>query len=109
MQTSKNIVELNETNFEASVADGVTLVDFWAPWCGPCRMLAPVLDELADDLDGRASVAKINVDDQPSLAARFRVSGIPLLVVIKDGREVDRVVGLQNKVDLAQLLARHTG
>ncbi len=96
--------ELNETNFETAVADGVTLVDFWAPWCGPCRMQTPILEQLAEEFQGRVRIAKVNVDENPHLAARFRVSGIPLLLLIKDGQEVLRLVGLQNGQSLRELL-----
>ncbi|MFP4105712.1 MAG: thioredoxin [Phycisphaerae bacterium] len=96
------VKHLDESTFEQAVASGVTLVDFWAPWCAPCRMMGPVLDELAAELDGQATVAKVNVDDCPHLAARFRVQAIPLLVVLKDGTEVDRVVGLQDKQSLVR-------
>lgn len=98
------MTELNETNFQAAVAQGVTLVDFWAPWCGPCRMQTPILEELAEEFQGRSQIAKVNVDENPHLAARFRVSSIPLLVLIKDGQETLRLVGLQNAQSLRELL-----
>ena len=106
MSESGNILELNELNFDGAVAEGLTLVDFWAPWCAPCRMQAPVLDELAAELGGRARLAKVNVDEAPHLAARFRVQGIPLLVLLKDGQEVARFVGLQSKSALLAALTR---
>ena len=79
------------------------VVDMWAPWCGPCRMLTPILDEVAAEMAGRVRVAKLNVDENPDSAARFNARQIPLLVVFRDGREVDRLVGLMPK---AALLAR---
>lgn len=106
MQTAE-LVTLNESNFDASVAEGVTLVDFWAPWCGPCRMQTPVLEDLAGQVASAVRIAKVNVDEQPALAGRFQVSGIPLLVVLKDGREVQRMVGLQTKQALMSVLSQH--
>jgi thioredoxin 1 len=97
------VLHLDESNFETRTAHGLTLVDFWAPWCGPCRMMSPVLDELAGELAGRVRVVKVNVEDSPRLAARFRVQGIPLLVVLSDGEEVTRLVGLRSKHELLKL------
>lgn len=100
MSHDGGILELNEANFDGAVSEGLTLVDFWAPWCGPCRMQTPVLTELAAELDGQVRIAKVNVDDSPRLAGRFRVQAIPLLVLLDGGREVGRLVGMQSKADL---------
>jgi len=80
------------------------LVDFWAPWCPPCRMIAPAIDELAGEMAGRVRVAKLNIDDNQATAQRFRVASIPTLIVFKDGREVDRIVGAQPKQAIAERL-----
>jgi thioredoxin 2 len=80
------------------------LVDAWAPWCGPCHMIAPVIDELATELAGRVRVVKLNVDDNPRTAARFDLRSIPTLLVLKDGREIDRLVGVQPKQEIARRL-----
>jgi len=82
------------------------LVDLWAPWCGPCRMVAPVLEELAGEMAGRLLVAKLNVDENPATAARFGVSSIPTLLLLKAGREIDRIVGAQPKPEIARRVER---
>ncbi|HEX6078911.1 MAG TPA: thioredoxin [Methylomirabilota bacterium] len=82
------------------------LVDAWAPWCGPCHMIAPVIDQLAGEWAGRVRVVKLNVDDNPATAARFGLRSIPTLLVMKDGREVDRLVGVQPKQEIARRLER---
>jgi thioredoxin 2 len=85
------------------------LLDLWAPWCGPCRMLAPVLDELASSLAGRVRFAKLDVDENPVTAARFNVSSLPTLLVLKEGQEVDRLIGVQPRSEIVRRLERVTG
>jgi thioredoxin 2 len=85
------------------------LLDAWAPWCGPCHMIAPVIDQLATELAGRVRVVKLNVDDNPRTAARFDLRSIPTLLVLRDGREVDRLVGVQPKQEIARRLERALG
>lgn len=85
------------------------LVDAWAPWCGPCHMIAPVIDQLATELAGRVRVVKLNVDDNPETAARFDLRSIPTLLVLKAGREVDRLVGVQPKQEIVRRLERVLG
>lgn len=82
------------------------LLDAWAPWCGPCRMIAPVVDALATEMAGRLRVAKLNVDDNPSTAARFNIRSIPTLLVLKGGREIDRILGVQPKAEIARRVER---
>ncbi|MBZ7931397.1 thioredoxin [Campylobacter sp. LH-2024] len=89
-------IELTSENF-SQVKEGVALVDFWAPWCGPCRMLAPVIDELANDFEGKAKICKINTDEQSDLAAEYGVRSIPTLIFFKNGEVVDQLVGAQSK------------
>ncbi len=84
------------------------LVDMWAPWCGPCRMIAPMLEEMATEMAGRVKVTKLNVDDNPITAGRFNVRSIPTLLILKDGREVDRVIGAQPKTELVRHLNQFT-
>jgi len=90
-------VELTDDNFEASVAEGVSLVDFWAPWCGPCRMIAPIIEELAEDFDGKATIAKVNTDEEQNVAVKYGIRSIPTLLIFKDGEVVDQMVGAASK------------
>jgi thioredoxin 1 len=90
-------IEITETNFESETKEGVTLIDFWAPWCGPCRMQGPIVESVAEKMAGKAKVGKLNVDENQAIAAKYGVSGIPSLLIFKDGEEVDRLVGLQSE------------
>lgn len=97
---SEAIKELNESNFQDTVNSGVTLVDFWAPWCGPCKMQLPILESLAGSIGDKATIAKVNVDESPSLAAQFGVRSIPTLLILKDGIVQQQMVGVQQEQDL---------
>jgi thioredoxin 2 len=100
------LVSADERSFAAETEASVpVLVDFWAPWCGPCRMVEPVLSQLAGERSGALKVVKVNVDENPALAARYQAMSIPLLVVMRDGREVDRMVGAVPKAQIEQRLA----
>lgn len=100
------VKEVTDQTFESEVLQnpGVTLIDFWAPWCGPCRMLSPIVEELAQTYGDRATIAKMNVDDNPETPGRYGIQGIPTLMLFKDGELVDTMVGLQPKEVLAERL-----
>lgn len=100
------IKEINEQDFDAEIANAgkPALVDFWAPWCGPCRMMHPVLESLAESIGDSAVVARCNVDDNPALAMKFGVSAIPTLVLFKDGAQVDTMIGVTSEEELKKRL-----
>jgi len=95
-------IELTNENFEATVNEGVALVDFWAPWCGPCRMIAPVIEELAEEFDGKAAICKINTDEQQELASKFGIRSIPTILIMKNGEVVETMVGAASKAAFAE-------
>ena len=86
--------ELNLESFSETVSEGVVLVDFWAPWCGPCRMLNPIIEQLSQDFEGKAIVAKANIEEFPELAQQFNIAAIPAMIIFKNGQEVDRLSGV---------------
>lgn len=102
---SDKIVELTTENFDAQTSKGTVLVDFWAPWCGPCRMVAPILEQIAEEADGKATVAKLNIDLHPSIAQRFKVQSIPTMIVFKDGKQANTLVGAHPKAHIMNLIS----
>jgi len=104
------IITLNEQNFKESIegSDSPVLVDFWAPWCGPCKAIAPILEELNDELEGKVQIAKVNVDENGSIAAQYNIRAIPTLLLFKGGELADQFVGMVGKDDLKSKLAGHT-
>lgn len=106
---SGQILELNSGNFKTTVESGSTpvLVDFWAPWCGPCRVIAPILEEVAAEFEGKVRVGKVNVDDSPDIASQFGVRGIPTLILFKGGQIKGQMVGVNPKNNIVSLIQKN--
>lgn len=103
---SDKILTLDNESFDAAITEATTpvLVDFWAPWCGPCKAIAPILEELADEMDGQIKIGKVDVDNNSELAGKFNIRAIPTLLIFKGGEVVDQVVGMTSKGDLTSKL-----
>lgn len=103
---SETIMKLTKENFQKNVesTSKPLLVDFWAPWCGPCRMIAPELEAVAEELKDKARIAKVNVDEEPEIAEKYGVQGIPNLIVFKNGKPINQLVGFQNRKTLVEAL-----
>jgi len=101
-----SVIELNNGNFEKEVINTsqTVLIDFWAPWCGPCRMMAPVIDEIASEFGSKIKVCKINIDENKELAEKYAVMTIPTFIVIKNGRETGRTIGVQAKSEITKFI-----
>lgn len=109
MAGSKNVMTATDSNFESDVLKSaqLALVDFWAEWCGPCRMLGPTIEALADEYAGKMKVYKMNVDENPGTPSRFHIRGIPTMIFFKNGQAVDQLVGNQSKDAINQVIQRH--
>ena len=104
---SEKIKTLTDTDFDTSIKNGVVLVDFWAQWCAPCRRLSPTVDQIAEEYNGKLTVAKMDIDENPSTPMRFMVRGIPTLLLFKNGELKETIVGLVGKDDLAKVIDKH--
>ena len=102
-----NLIEFTDDNFADLTKEGPVLVDFWAPWCGPCRVVGPIIEELAGDYDGKVKVGKLNVDDHMAVAQQFRVMSIPTVILFKDSEAVEIMIGSQSKSAYEQRLAKY--
>lgn len=100
-------IELNQNNMEDTIKEGVSLVDFWAPWCGPCRMISPVIDQLAVEFDGKAKICKVNTEEEADLTVQYQVRSIPTILFFKDGKIVDQLIGATTKAKLEEKLNAH--
>jgi thioredoxin 1 len=104
---SDKVKTFTDSDFETEVKEGLVLVDFWAPWCAPCRRIAPIVDQLAEEYNGRLTVAKVDIDENPMTPSKFMVRGIPTLLLFKDGALKETVVGLETKDRLTQIINKH--
>ena len=105
--SNEYVIEVTDSNFSETIKSGVTLVDFWAPWCSPCLMQGPIIEKLAKQFKGQANIGKMNVDSGLSTASQFGVSGIPTLILFKNGQEVNRFVGVQIEGTLIKAIDEH--
>ena len=111
ISTTSNIINVNEETFMSEVIEASNIkpviVDFWAPWCGPCRMVAPVVEEISKDFEGKIKVFKLNTDENPNVASQYGIRSIPTLMIFKGGQKVDTVVGAVPKATLSSTLSKH--
>ena len=105
--TKTHELTLTDANFTMETSKGVVLVDFWAPWCGPCQMQGPIIEKVAAAMAGKAKVGKCNVDDAPQTSEGFGIKSIPSLIILKDNQEVERFIGVQGETDLIAALNKH--
>jgi thioredoxin 1 len=104
---SEKVKTFTDADFDASIQNGVVLIDFWAEWCAPCRRLAPTVDQLAEQYNGKVTVAKLNIDDNQNTPIRYEIRGIPTLLLFKNGELKERIVGLAAKDDLVRVIDKH--
>ncbi|MGI6133039.1 MAG: thioredoxin [Christensenellales bacterium] len=104
---NEKTLQLTMDNFNKTIAQGITLVDFWAEWCGPCRMLLPVIESVAQELEGKVKVAKVNVDNQEAIAQKYGILTIPTVILFKDGEVMEKLVGYKNKQVFIEMVNKY--
>ena len=102
---TQQLVHLDDSNFQTTIAKGVTLVDFYADWCGPCRMIAPIIEELSTEFNGKAKIGKLDIEKAQATTSGFQVTSIPTIILFKDGKEVKRIVGIRDKETLKGMIS----
>jgi len=103
---NKFVVQLSDANYMSKLSKGIVVIDLWAPWCMPCKMIGPVINEMAEEFQGRATICKLNVDENPRAAQAFGARSIPTILVLKNGKEVERIIGVKSKPVLVQTLEK---
>lgn len=106
---SKKVLELNVNDFDQEVmsSDRLVVVDFWAQWCGPCKILSPIMDNLSETFENKVKIAKVNVDEQPELTTRFKIMSLPTILFFKDGEIIEKIAGMRNEADLQKTIEKH--
>ncbi len=106
---SKKVLELNVNDFDQEVmsSDRLVVVDFWAQWCGPCKILSPIMDNLSETFEGKVKITKVNVDEQPELTTRFKIMSLPTILFFKDGEIIEKIAGMRNEADLQKTIEKH--
>jgi len=101
---SENILILDEANFKETIREGITLVDFWAPWCMPCRLMEPAVERIAEKMTGKAKVGKVNIDENPKISEEYKIMSIPLVLIFKDGEVVGQLFGVRSETELLEAI-----
>ena len=104
---AEHLKYLTDDNFESTTSQGVTLVDFYADWCGPCRMIAPIVEELSKEMAGKATIAKVDIENAPMTAQKSQVTSIPTIILYKNGKEMERIIGVRDKSALKKMIETH--
>lgn len=104
---SKEIINLTDNTFSKQINQGITLVDFWASWCQPCKIQAPIISNLADDINKKAKICKLNIEENPQIAKKLKIKNIPTIIIFKNGKEIERLIGLKTKNILKKTIEKH--
>ncbi|MCK9575037.1 MAG: thioredoxin [Clostridia bacterium] len=101
------MLQLDKNTFKETIKNGIVAVDFWAVWCGPCRMMAPIFEQVAEELGGKSILAKLNIDENMIIAQQYNVMSIPTIIIFKEGQEIERIIGLRQKTQLLDIIKKH--